>query len=132
MNALEPTVEALGVSELFIGIIVILLIGNLAEHVVGVTLAGKNKMDFSLITSIESGDGDRPVRDAQPRVLRSAVGNPLTLVFTPLEVVGVASASSSRPTSARRALELGRGAPAHERLSDIATRLLLPDLGDDR
>jgi len=54
VHTLEPTVEALGVSRLFVGIILIPLIGNLAEHVVGITLAYKNKMDVSLLTSIGS------------------------------------------------------------------------------
>jgi Ca2+:H+ antiporter len=90
VNALEPTVEALGISELFIGIIIIPLIGNLAEHVVGVTLAYKNKMDFSLITSI--GSATQIALFATPILVFFGliVGNPLTLVFTPLEVVGVA------------------------------------------
>jgi Ca2+:H+ antiporter len=90
VHALEPTVEALGISELFIGIIVIPLIGNLAEHVVGVTLAYKNKMDFSLITSI--GSATQIALFAAPVLVffGLAVGNPMTLVFTPLEVVGVA------------------------------------------
>ncbi len=90
VHALEPTVEALGISELFIGIIVIPLIGNLAEHVVGVSLAYKNKMDFSLITSI--GSATQIALFAAPVLVffGLVVGNPLTLVFTPLEVVGVA------------------------------------------
>ena len=90
VHALEPTVEALGVSELFIGIIVIPVIGNLAEHVVGVTLAYKNKMDFSLITSI--GSATQIALFAAPVLVFFGllVGQPLTLVFTPLEVVGVA------------------------------------------
>ena len=90
VHALEPTVEALGISELFVGIILIPLIGNLAEHVVGVTLAYKNKMDFSLITSI--GSATQIALFAAPVLVffGLAVGNPLTLVFTPLEVVGVA------------------------------------------
>ena len=90
VHALEPTVEALGVSELFIGIIVIPIIGNLAEHVVGVTLAYKNKMDFSLITSI--GSATQIALFAAPVLVFFGllVGNPLTLVFSPLEVVGVA------------------------------------------
>ncbi|MGZ8511829.1 MAG: calcium/proton exchanger [Candidatus Limnocylindria bacterium] len=91
VHALEPTVEALGVSELFIGIIVIPVIGNLAEHVVGVTLAYKNKMDFSLITSI--GSATQIALFAAPVLVFFGllVGNPLTLVFSPLEVVGVAA-----------------------------------------
>lgn len=86
---LEPAVASLGVSEFFIGIIVIPLIGNLAEHVVGVTLAYKNKMDFSLITSI--GSATQIALFAVPVLVFFGllVGNPLTLVFTPLEVVAV-------------------------------------------
>ncbi|HEX5395543.1 MAG TPA: calcium/proton exchanger [Candidatus Limnocylindria bacterium] len=86
---LEPAVASLGVSEFFIGIIVIPLIGHLAEHVVGVTLAYKNKMDFSLITSI--GSATQIALFAVPVLVFFGllVGQPLTLVFTPLEVVAV-------------------------------------------
>jgi Ca2+:H+ antiporter len=89
VHTLEPAVASLGVSEFFIGIIVIPLIGNLAEHVVGVTLAYKNKMDFSLITSI--GSATQIALFAVPVLVFFGliVGNPLTLVFTPLEVVAV-------------------------------------------
>jgi Ca2+:H+ antiporter len=89
VHTLEPAVASLGISEFFIGIILIPLIGNLAEHVVGVTLAYKNKMDFSLITSI--GSATQIALFAVPILVffGLAVGNPLTLVFTPLEVVAV-------------------------------------------
>ncbi len=89
VHTLEPAVASLGVSEFFIGIILIPLIGNLAEHVVGVTLAYKNKMDFSLITSI--GSATQIALFATPVLVFFGliVGHPLTLVFTPLEVVAV-------------------------------------------
>ncbi|MGH2446141.1 MAG: calcium/proton exchanger [Candidatus Limnocylindria bacterium] len=89
VHTLEPAVASLGISEFFIGIIVIPIIGNLAEHVVGVTLAYKNKMDFSLITSI--GSATQIALFAAPVLVFFGliVGNPLTLVFTPLEVVAV-------------------------------------------
>ncbi len=89
VHTLEPAVASLGISEFFIGIIVIPVIGNLAEHVVGVTLAYKNKMDFSLITSI--GSATQIALFAVPVLVFFGllVGQPLTLVFTPLEVVSV-------------------------------------------
>lgn len=89
VHTMEPAVASLGVSEFFIGIIVIPVIGNLAEHVVGVTLAYKNKMDFSLITSI--GSATQIALFATPVLVFFGllVGHPLTLVFTPLEVVAV-------------------------------------------
>ena len=90
VHTLEPAVASLGISEFFIGIILIPLIGNLAEHVVGVTLAYKNKMDFSLITSI--GSATQIALFAVPVLVFFGllVGHPVTLVFTPLEVVAVA------------------------------------------
>jgi Ca2+:H+ antiporter len=93
VHTLEPTVAALGVSKLFIGMILIPIIGNLAEHIVGVTLAYKNKMDFSLITSL--GSATQIALFAAPVLVffSLVVGQPLTLVFTPLEVVAVAGAT---------------------------------------
>ena len=89
VHTLEPAVASLGISEFFIGIILIPLIGNLAEHVVGITLAYKNKMDFSLITSI--GSATQIALFAVPVLVLFGLvfGHPLTLVFTPLEVVAV-------------------------------------------
>jgi Ca2+:H+ antiporter len=89
VHTLEPTVEALGISEFFVGIILIPLIGNLAEHVVGITLAWKNKMDFSLLTSL--GSATQIALFAAPVLVFFGllVGNPVTLVFSPLEVVAV-------------------------------------------
>ncbi|MBX0329035.1 calcium/proton exchanger [Oscillochloris sp. ZM17-4] len=54
VGAVEPTVEALGLSEFFVGIIIIPLVGNVAEHIVGVQMAWKNKMDLSLAISLGS------------------------------------------------------------------------------
>ena len=92
VHSLEPAVASLGWSEFFVGIIVIPLIGNLAEHIVGVTLAYKNRMDFSLITSI--GSATQIALFAVPVLVFFGlfVGNPVTLVFSPLEVVAVAVA----------------------------------------
>jgi Ca2+:H+ antiporter len=89
VHTLEPAVASLGISEFFIGIILIPVIGNLAEHVVGITLAYKNKMDFSLITSL--GSATQIALFAAPVLVFFGliVGNPVTLVFSPLEVVAV-------------------------------------------
>jgi Ca2+:H+ antiporter len=90
VHSLDPMVDAVGINRFFVGIILIPLIGNLAEHVVGVTLAYKNKMDFSLVTSL--GSATQIALFAAPVLVLFglAVGQPLTLVFTPLEVVAVA------------------------------------------
>ena len=90
VHTIDPVVERFGISHFFLGIILIPFIGNLAEHVVGITLAYKNKMDFSLLTSI--GSSTQIALFAAPVLVffSLVVGNELTLVFTPLEVVAVA------------------------------------------
>lgn len=54
VGTVEPVAEEFGLSELFIGIIVIPLVGNVAEHIVGVQAAAKNQMDLSLAISLGS------------------------------------------------------------------------------
>ncbi len=54
VHSIEGVVEHLGVSEIFLGVIIIPLVGNVAEHVVGVQVALKNKMDLSLAISLGS------------------------------------------------------------------------------
>ena len=90
VHTLDPVVEQLGISRFFLGIILIPFIGNLAEHAVGITLAYKNKMDFSLQTSL--GSSTQIALFAAPVLVFFSllIGQPLTLVFTPLEVVAVA------------------------------------------
>jgi len=54
VGAVEPVVESWGVSKFFIGIVLIPFVGNVAEHLVGVQVAIKNKMQLSLSISLNS------------------------------------------------------------------------------
>jgi len=54
VGAVEPVVESWGVSRLFIGVIIIPFVGNVAEHLVAVQVAIKNKMQLSLTVSLSS------------------------------------------------------------------------------
>jgi Ca2+:H+ antiporter len=54
VGAIEPTAEAWGLSELFIGVMLVPLVGNVAEHLVAVKVALKNKMDLSLAIALGS------------------------------------------------------------------------------
>jgi len=53
-GAVASVSESLGLSEIFLGIIVILLVGNIAEHPFAVQVAIKNKMELSLAISLGS------------------------------------------------------------------------------
>ena len=54
VHAAEGVISSLGVSEFFLGIILVPLIGNVAEHLVSVQMALKNKMDLSTEIAISS------------------------------------------------------------------------------
>lgn len=54
VGVVEHVVQELGMTELFLGIIIIPLIGNVAEHLVAVEVALKDKMELSLSVSLGS------------------------------------------------------------------------------
>jgi Ca2+:H+ antiporter len=54
VHSVEPVTEAFGLSEFFLGIILIPIIGNVAEHLVAVEVALKNQMELSLEIALGS------------------------------------------------------------------------------
>ncbi|CAD7952490.1 unnamed protein product [Amoebophrya sp. A25] len=55
IQSIEATVLNFGTSKEFIGIIVLPIIGNAAEHYTAIIMAGRNKMDLSLGVAVGSG-----------------------------------------------------------------------------
>jgi len=82
----------LGLSELFVGVIIIAIIGNAAEHSTAVTMALKNKMDISL--TIATGSSAQIALLVTPIIVFASLlmGAPMTLVFFPFEIVAIAVA----------------------------------------
>jgi Ca2+:H+ antiporter len=54
VGALEPATASLGLNEVFVGVFVVAILGNAAEHATAVTAALKNRMDLSLSIAIGS------------------------------------------------------------------------------
>ncbi|MEI7553750.1 calcium/proton exchanger [Candidatus Chlorohelix sp.] len=54
VGSIEPLTKELGWTELFVGVILVAIIGNAAEHLTAVTVAMKNKMTLALSISIGS------------------------------------------------------------------------------
>ena len=48
IDALDPAVEALGISKAFTGLVIVAIAGNAVENVVGITLARKRQADFAV------------------------------------------------------------------------------------
>ncbi len=55
VGSVETMVQNLGWSEIFLGVILIPLVGDVAEHMAGVQQAYRNNMDLSLLISLGSG-----------------------------------------------------------------------------
>ncbi len=89
VGAIEPFIETFGLSEFFVGVILIPTIGNLAEHLVAVQLAFKNKMEFAMAVSFGSSLQVALFVGPVLVLLGLVVGQPMDLVFQPLEVAAV-------------------------------------------
>ncbi len=92
VGAIEPLTEEYGISELFVGVIVVPIVGNIAEHVVGVQIAYKNNMDFSMAISLGSSIQVALLVTPILVFLGPLLGHPLRLVFSPLELGALAAA----------------------------------------
>ncbi len=94
VQALEPTIESLHISQAFAGLVIVAIAGNAVENVVGIRLAIKNKMDYAI--SIVMNSSLQVALALTPiLVLLSYFFTPvaLTLVLPPLLVVALALAA---------------------------------------
>ncbi len=91
--AVEPVTEQLGFSAFFVGIILIPIIGNVAEHVVAVEVAMKNHMELSL--NIALGSSLQIALFVAPLIVLVSplLGHPFALEFNTFELIALISAS---------------------------------------
>jgi Ca2+:H+ antiporter len=54
VGAIEPTSHALGLNDAFVGVFVVAVLGNAAEHATAITAALRDRMDLSLSIAIGS------------------------------------------------------------------------------
>jgi Ca2+:H+ antiporter len=89
VGQVEPVVAGLGVSEFFLGVILVPIVGNIAEHLVAVTVARKNQMSLSVEIAI--GSSLQVALFVVPFLVfvSLALGNPLSLVFNPFELIAL-------------------------------------------
>ena len=94
VGSIEPVTETLGLSPFFVGIIIIPLIGNVAEHLVAVQVAMKNQMDLSL--SIANGSSLQIALFVAPVLVFVSLfmGNPLTLEFNNFELIALTASAA--------------------------------------
>jgi Ca2+:H+ antiporter len=89
VGAVEHARESLGFTEVFVGVIIVAIVGNAAEHSSAVLMAMRNKMDLSL--SIALGSSLQIALFVAPVLVFASYlfGRPINLEFTIPEVVAV-------------------------------------------
>ena len=90
VGAVEETARQFGMNDVFVGVILVALIGNAAEHSSAILLAGRNKMD-AVITIAVGSSIQVALFVAPVLVLLSYLiaPTPMDLRFTSFEVVAV-------------------------------------------
>lgn len=88
-DAIEPMVDKTGVSQAFIGLIILPIVGNAAEHVTAVTVAMKNKMDLSIGVAVGSSIQIAIFITPFIVILGWIMGKPMTLYFNIFETVAL-------------------------------------------
>lgn len=87
VHSVEYAADDMGLPHLFIGVILLPLFGNAAEHFTAVTVAGKDKMDLSFAISMGSSTQIAVFVAPMMIMIAWALGVPLTFEFGMLETV---------------------------------------------
>jgi len=89
VGVVEETSHALGLTEVFVGVIVVAIIGNAAEHSTAIMMALKDKMDIAI--GIAVGSSVQIALFVAPVLMLASLfmERPMDLVFTMPEVLAV-------------------------------------------
>ena len=91
VDSVEHAGRALGMNHVFLGVIVVAVVGNAAEHSTAVLVAMKNKMDLAVHIAV--GSSIQIALFVAPVLVFASMlmghSHPLDLHFTPLEMIAV-------------------------------------------
>jgi Ca2+:H+ antiporter len=93
VSSLTPAIEALQLPPMFVGLILIPIIGNAAEHSSAVFFAAKDRIDITL--EIAVGSSTQIAMFVAPLLIfiSLAIGNPMDFVFSAFEIAVVSLAT---------------------------------------
>jgi Ca2+:H+ antiporter len=94
VGAVQPTARAMGMTELFVGVVLVAIVGNAAEHSTALMMAFRNRMDVAV--NIAVGSSTQIALFVAPVLVFAsyAFGRPMDLVFTTFEVMAVTVAAA--------------------------------------
>jgi Ca2+:H+ antiporter len=89
VRSIEPVAVRFGLTQLFIGVVIVAVVGNAAEHSSAIVMAARNKMDLALQITI--GSATQIVMFVAPTLVLSSVifAKPMNLVFSAFELVSI-------------------------------------------
>jgi len=88
VSSVESVTHILGLSEFFVGIIIIPIIGNAAEHSTAIIMAAKNKMDVAV--EIAVGSSLQIILFVAPiLIFLSLLFKPMSIIFNEFELVAM-------------------------------------------
>ncbi|HEY0386936.1 MAG TPA: calcium/proton exchanger [Gaiellales bacterium] len=92
VGTLGQVVADLGISAVFLGLIIVPIVGNIAENIVGIKLAYENDMDFSMLVSL--GSSLQIALGVAPLLVFISLLTPhhFDLLFPTIQVVSLAAA----------------------------------------
>jgi Ca2+:H+ antiporter len=89
VGAMQPALTQFGFTELFVGVIVIAIIGNAAEHYSAIIAARRDQMTLAVEIAVGSS-AQIALLVAPALVLYSFVlGHPMSLLFNPFEITAI-------------------------------------------
>lgn len=89
VSTVEGAAEQFGLGEAFIGIILIPILGNVAEHASAIIMAVKGKLDISIEIAVGSSMQIAIFVTPLMVVFSALMGNTMEYVYTPMEVLGI-------------------------------------------
>ncbi|HEY8212332.1 MAG TPA: calcium/proton exchanger [Myxococcaceae bacterium] len=90
VHAIEDAIKSFGFTHTFVGVIIIAIVGNAAEHSTAVLMAIKNKIDLAFNIAFESSKQIALFVAPVLVLLALPFGQSLTLEFSHMEVMGMA------------------------------------------
>ncbi len=89
VGEIEAVTKSFGMTELFVGVIVVAIVGNAAEHSTAILVARQNKMDLAMTIAV--GSSTQIALFVAPLLvfLSMAVGHPMSLVFNAFEISAI-------------------------------------------
>lgn len=89
VQALEGATASFGFTTTFVGVVILAIVGNAAEHSTAILMALKDRMNLSVSVALESSKQIALFVAPFLVLLSGLIGQPMSLEFAPLEVAAV-------------------------------------------